>query len=215
MIRPPPVFQIPPGQVGGPVAVPQAHKFAGGIKNGLCFIRTVGPAGGGLEQLAEGERDQTGQSVGKHPAGGKRGGVIGLFEEQTGEGEGLLLAPPVEKAALPPLAEVLFGDGMAAEPGGDRLAGGGLVVEPLQQGLALLAVVKAAVELVAHRTGQARDLASVGGDGISGDRFGRLRESVLRADGYGPVDGLRASGGVGLNRIWVVHDGGGSRLVVV
>ncbi|HEX3717709.1 MAG TPA: hypothetical protein VH595_07050 [Verrucomicrobiae bacterium] len=80
------------------------------------------------------------------------------------------LEEPFLKSALAPGAEVLWGNGLAVEVGGDGFLDGGKGVEPGEDLSGILAVVEAGVELFADLAWKAGDFAAAlgGGGGVRG-----------------------------------------------
>lgn len=122
--------------------------------------------GGGGEEVRGGEGE-----VGAEEAGegvGRGGGAVGRGELGGGVGEVeeavafILAFLPVGEAALSPVGKVGFVDGLGIEVVGEDGLDFGERVEPGQEGLGLMAVIQAAVELVADLAREPGDLAFAG-----------------------------------------------------
>jgi hypothetical protein len=122
-------------------------------------------------ECAGGEGVTGGNGVGEEVSNREVGvEVSGVLGKLPGKRQGFLLEEPIPVAALLPFREVLGEDGFTGENGGHDGLDFGKGVEPGGQVFGLLAVVKAAVQLVADAAGEAGDFA-----GASGVHTGLLR----------------------------------------
>ena len=93
---------------------------------------------------------------------------LDVFAHVGGAVEEFAMEEPFMKSALTPGAEVLGGDGSAAEVLADDLADFGQVVEPGEDFGGFLAVVEADVELLADKAGEPGNFAAAVGEGDFG-----------------------------------------------
>ena len=99
-----------------------------------------------------------------------------------------LIGAPILVAAVAPVGEVGFGDGLVIEFFGEEFFGLGEAIKPLQEFGALLAVFEAAVELVPDGFGELGDFAEAGFHRIFFNHgwtrmWTRLRCASARQDG--------------------------------
>ena len=158
-----PIFEVHLQAAGGEVTAAQERILVGDTQDGLLPPGGVRLLLGGGKQAGESPVEKGRQKVG---AGLATGGVLevgGLVPHQAKELLVLLLALPADKAAEPPVGEVLFGDRLAAETGifedGADLREG---IEPGEDFGAAFAVIDAAVELLPDGLREAGDFAGGG-----------------------------------------------------
>jgi len=93
-----------------------------------------------------------------------------------------LIRQPILVAAVTPVGEVGFGDGLVIKFFGEKFFGVGEPIEPLQEVRALLAVLEAAVEIVADGFGELGDFSD---SGFHGEYFLRELHELTRIRGGG------------------------------
>jgi len=139
---------------GGDIGAELAEAALAGVR---VVVRVFGGEGlDGDGGVVKGE--PAGELVGE----GAGQGVVaeGFFVvEVAGQGEGIAAGEPVGVAAVFPLGEVGWGDGLGGEVGDEDGEDLGEGVEPLEEGRAWLVVEEAAVELVADGDGEAGDFS--------------------------------------------------------
>ena len=156
---PVPALVIDAGLQGAMVVAAHLGQLAEDLAQALPAFR-----GGGLlgeqfsAELNQFDGEQAGEAVADFQAAGV--GKLGLFLGQGGDQlAGLLLAEPIEVATRLPFGEVLLADGASAKVAVEDNADFFRLVEPVDEVLAGLAVLKAAVEFGTDGVREAGDFS--------------------------------------------------------
>jgi hypothetical protein len=149
-------------ELGAVAVVAEASEFREQFAQALPAV--LG-AGGAFEEGAGGNGEVGGEELGKFFGEDIAGGgmeVGGVFHELVERVALLVEVLPIEEAALFPMGEIDFVDGLAVEVVGEDGLDFREGVEPGGELLGFLAVVEALVELVADGAGEAGDFALAG-----------------------------------------------------
>ncbi len=158
-----PTFALEAEEFGLMIAASELGQFAGEGKEVSALLKVVGRFDGGLmEAAADGDGEGRGKPVGYGNLAGVFFEALGFVDEGANPLASLLMAEPLLEAALFPFAEILLGDFVAGEVGGEDGADIVAGVEPGEELGAGFAVLKAAVQLVTDGAREAGDFAVSG-----------------------------------------------------
>jgi hypothetical protein len=146
----------------------QVGELLGGAEDGPPLDVGIGRDEFAMDEPAEGEDSGQGRALGERNGAGPFLKIVELLDELGGPVPGILVAKPVFKAALAPVAEVLFGDRACVEVLPQDGLDFGEIVEPGDEAGAKFAIGEAAVELFADGAREAGDFSDSGHREVDG-----------------------------------------------